>query len=353
MKARRWLPLLPLLPLLLAVAALAVCAATVHAQVVPPTAVPGSGYGDLIKDPNKWLTDMFNGALQAISKKTSGDVVDFMDWLLGGANVISQTPPALSYDNDAVKDLSYTLQKVANGGLAVVSVWGGVNLMVHPHTRTPYHGLLELLPRLLLSGIMVNTSLEWGRFVIDLNNRLCELIGSTSVPAWASVVQVPQDGSGLMHLIAMAIYLIMGMLLVGQMLMRLALIAALLVVAPLALLCWVLPQTYHWAQLWFSTFFGAVFVQALQVLVLRLGADMITRLPSLLPALGDDPLERGRLWMATLLLGVAVLQLARRIPRLIPGLPVGGFPAVPRARLDSGRDVAWLVRMAGALKGKV
>ena len=74
-----------------------------------------------------------------------------------------------------------------------------------------------------------------------------------------------------MNLIAMAVYLVMGLLLLGQMLMRLALLDALLVIAPLALLCWVLPQTYRWARLWFSTFFATVFVQSIQVLVLQLG----------------------------------------------------------------------------------
>jgi hypothetical protein len=121
----------------------------------------------------------------------------------------------------------------------------------------------------------------------------------------------------------MAIYLVMGMLLTGQMLMRLALVDALLVLAPLALLCWVLPQTYSWARLWFSTFFGTVFVQSVQVLVLRLGSDLIQRLPGVLLSAGSEPAEAGRVWLTTLLLGMAVLQLARKIPRFMPGYPVG------------------------------
>ena len=115
----------------------------------------------------------------------------------------------------------------------------------------------------------------------------------------------------------------MGLLLLGQMLMRLALVDALLVIAPLALLCWVLPQTYSWARLWFSTFFATVFVQSIQVLVLQLGADLIQRLPSLLASVGSSPVDSGRVWLVTLLLGVAVLQLARKVPRLVSGHPVG------------------------------
>ena len=116
----------------------------------------------------------------------------------------------------------------------------------------------------------------------------------------------------------------------------LALVDALLVIAPLALLCWALPQTYGWARLWFSTFFGAVFVQSIQAVVLRLGAELIGRLPSMLPALANDPIGQSQVWLMTLMLGIAVLQLTRRVPRLIPGLPMGGFSRLPWFRNGGG-----------------
>jgi hypothetical protein len=292
------------------------------AQILPQ--LPSApGLDRLLSDPAGWLTDMFNAALLSMGQKTTGDVVGFMNWLMGSGNVISQTPSMLSYDNPAVGDLWGSMREVGDVGLAVVTVWAGVNLMIHPHIRAPYHGALELIPRVLLSGIMINTSLGWGRFVIDLNNALCEAVGSGSMPGWGSLQQQPGDGAVLLNLIAMVIYLVLGLLLMGQMLMRLALVDALLIIAPLALLCWVLPQTYSWARLWFSTFFATVFVQAIQVLVLRLGADLIQRLPSMLSSVGSSSGDGGHIWLATLLLGMAVLQLARKIPRLMPGMPPG------------------------------
>jgi len=74
----------------------------------------------------------------------------------------------------------------------------------------------------------------------------------------------------------MAIYLVICLLLLGQMLMCLAL----LVVGPMALLCCVLPQTFSWARLLFSTFFATVFVQSVQVLVLHLGSELIDHMPT-------------------------------------------------------------------------
>ncbi len=321
--------------------------AQAHVTLAAQQATPGTGLGDLLADPGTWATTMFNNALLKLGEKATSDVVGFMGWLLGNGNLISQTPPGLSYGNDAVIALWQTMQKVANAGLGVVTVWGGVNLMIHPHIRAPYHGALELVPRVLLSGILINSSLGWGHFVIDLNNLLCQGLGST-IPAWDRVVKQGSE-AGLMNLIAMLIYLLMGLLLLGQMLMRLALVDALLVIAPLALLCWVLPQTYSWARLWFSTFFGTVFVQAIQVLVLQLGAALIQRLPSLLPAVESDPVGQANVWLMTLLLGVAVLQLARKVPRLMPGYPAGGGGM---SAIGSVRQMASLLTTSSAKKGK-
>src|SRR5947207_2507848 len=142
----------------------------------------------------------------------------------------------------------------------------------------------------------------------------------------------------------MAIYLVVGLLLTGQMLIGLALVDAMLVIAPLALLCWVLPQTYGWARLWFTTFFGAVFVQAIQVLVLRLGADLIQMLPTMLPSVASDPGGNGHVWLATLMLGVAVLQLTRKIPRLMPG-GSGGMGSAP-----TGPNILQLTGLFGSGK---
>lgn len=280
------------------------------------------GLDQLLANPGKWLTDMFNAAVVAIGKDTSSQIADFLN-SLGAANIISRTPAELSYANPGVVDLSNAMRQAALVALAAITAWGGINLIVHPHIRAPYHGALELVPRVLLGGILVWFSRSWGGFVIELNNALCQTIGG-SMPGWDTLLQQqPSAEPVLLNLVALVVYLIMGMLLVGQMLMRLALVDALLVVAPLALLCWVLPQTYAWARLWFTTFFGTVFVQAIQVLVLRLGADLMQSLVPMLGPVQSNPLSGAHAWLMTLLLGMAVLQLARKIPRLVQGVPAG------------------------------
>lgn len=286
-----------------------------------PIQLPGP-LGDLLAHPSQWLVDTFNQIIAEVGRRTTSDVLDFMNWLLNSGNVVSQTPPALTYDSEVVRHLWRTMVLVANAGLAAVAAWGGINAMIGRHVRAPYNGVLEVFPRLVLSAILINTSLAWGHFVIDLNNALCGSVGSAGIPAWSAAGGEPNGTNVLLGLVALGIYLIMGLLLFAQMLMRIALLDVLLIVGPLALLCWALPQTYGWARVWFTSFFATVFVQLVQVLVLHLGAELITHLPKVFGS-GTNPIDAGRLWLATLLLGMAVLQLARKIPRLMPGYETG------------------------------
>ncbi len=135
---------------------LAVAPAAAHAQQAngapAPTTQPGSGSGGGsgvgLPDPGQWAGDLFNqvliNLLQGLSDGLSGAV---QQALTGSANVISQTPPALSYDSATVQSLRTPLQAVANVALLLVVMWGGVNLMLHRRLGAAYHGAMELLPR--------------------------------------------------------------------------------------------------------------------------------------------------------------------------------------------------------------
>jgi hypothetical protein len=116
--------------------------------------------------------------------------------------------------------------------------------------------------------------------------------------------------------VALLIYLAMFVLLILQQLMRLALVDVLLVLAPLAALCWILPQTYGWARLWGSLFVGTVFAQFVQVLALTLGVGLFSA----------DTLQATGPGAALLqpLLGIGVLWLVWKIPGLMRGDSGGG-----------------------------
>jgi hypothetical protein len=96
-------------------------------------------------------------------------------------------------------------------------------------------------------------------------------------------------------------------LLVLQLLMRLALVDILLVLAPVAAA--VDPaQTQAWASLWAQRFVGTVFVRFAQMLALSLGLDLVTKLPT-----------NGAAALLQPLLGIAILAVGLKISGLMGG----------------------------------
>jgi hypothetical protein len=196
---------------------------------------------------------------------------------------------------------------VANAALAVIVLWGGFNVIVREHLGTPYHAAMELFPRLALGAVAVNTSLWWSAALIELNNELCAVVGlSNPFPVWDDLTHLDRAA---VEGLAVLVYLVFGVLLFLQQLGRLALVDLLIVTAPLGLLCWVLPQTYGWAQLWSSTFARVVFTQFAQATVLKVGASLLGAWTAAL----DWPLTD----VLSIFLGIAVLGLTFTLPGLL------------------------------------
>ena len=246
--------------------------------------------------------------LSGLAQDAGNAIVGFIN----DVNFLTHTPENLSYNDDLVKQFATATQVLANGLLAVVVVISGYNIMLRPYMGSSYAGALEFLPRLLLGGILINTAAWWCRLAIDANNAACGVFGAPDfgevLSAVARGVAVPIVG-----LVMNLILVVMAILLTIQQLMRLALVDVLFILAPLAALLWILPQSQAWGRLWGRLFVGTVFAQAIQVLTLHLGFNLATGLPPLSAAGLLQPL-----------LGIAVLALALKIPSLMGGGAAGG-----------------------------
>jgi len=127
------------------------------------------------------------------------------------------------------------------------------------------------------------------------------------------MLRIMLDPTHLSAFLMLVVAVITGLLLLIQQLMRLALVDVVVILAPLAALMWILPQSQSWGRMWLRQFVGTVFAQAVQVVTLRLGFNLATRLP--------PPSAAGLLQP---LLGIAVLALALKIPGLVGGGAAGG-----------------------------
>jgi len=318
-------------------------AATPIATTAAPAGNPAPSNAPLFSfpDPKQWAADVFSQVLVTLLRGLADALRTVATGVMGSSlNFITQTPAAGSYASPTVLALWGVVRDIANAGLVLVVVWGGFNVIVRQQTGATYHDVMELLPRLMLGAVLVNTSLWWAQFAIDVNNALCQAIGQSSLPAWERADTASQL---LMNVIAALIYLVTSLILVLQMLTRLALVDMLLVIAPLGLLCWVLPQTESWARRWCSNFFNTVFTQVLQVVTLKLGGSLLT---DLTPQSPDAAL-------LGVFLGVAVLLLTLKLPGLMrthvgEGLGLARFYVYRQAaRAMEGRGAAAASKTGG------
>ncbi|RJQ07843.1 MAG: hypothetical protein C4558_08955 [Dehalococcoidia bacterium] len=284
-------------------------------------------------DPRQWAGEILDAVVTSLGRSLIEAIRGFTDWATGigdsSLNFVTRTPPAGSYESTTVRTLWDFSRAIANGGLALIVMWGGFNIVAKDHTRTPYDGVMEMLPRVILAALALNLTLELSRVLIDLNNALAGAVGEIGLPGYDQA-GVEQAGMALVF-VAVA-YGVVVLLLVFQMLMRLALIDVLIVLAPVMVLMWVLPQTQSWSRWWSHLFPITVFQQAVQVLVLRLGTALMVELT---PGSASNAL-------LTLLLGIAVCWLTLKMPALLNG-------QARHAGLGSVVSLVLLSRFGGAV----
>lgn len=284
-------------------------------------------------NPKSLANDLLNAMLTAIGGALLKAIRGFVDWALGlgdsSLNIITHTPAQGTYQSPTVRSLWDFSRALTNAALALVVMWGGFGVMVKEHTRSPYHDLMELLPRVVLGALGANLTLVFAAFVIDANNAVTAGVGQVGLPGYDQATPT-QEGMAL--IVTALVYGVVAILLVLQMLMRLALIDLLIILAPLAMLAWVLPQTQGWFRWWSSLFPTTVFQQVIQVMTLRLGAALMVELT---PGSVDGAL-------LTLFLGIAVCWLTLKVPALLR-------PGAHRAGLSSVVSLVLVSRVAGGL----
>ena len=266
--------------------------------------------GGATLDPRAWAGEFVDALVHTLVGAVLGAIRGFTDWALGlggsSLNFVTRTPEAGTYESATVRSLWELSRGIANAALAVIVMWGGFNLMLKQHLRSPYDGVMELLPRAALAALALNLTLKFARLAVDLNNALTQAVGQTALPGYAQA-GAAQEGVALV-LVALA-YAVVALLLVFQMLIRLALLDLLIVLAPVMVLCWVLPQTQGWSRWWAQLLPLTVFQQAVQMVVLRVGSTLAVELT---PGSTQNAL-------LTLMLGIAALWLTLQVPSLLKG----------------------------------
>jgi hypothetical protein len=287
---------------------------------------------DCLKDPPQCLLDMVVGFFKLLLEPF-WKPVEFILF-----SVISNTGKDITIDAPFVKDLMDVTRLVSLGLLAVVLMWGGFAIMMNRHLGAPYHELAELLPRVAMAVALIAIFPWLAGLLIDVNNALIRAtvhpdeVRNTWNELWQQSLFVGP------FIIFWIVALVVGVFLAGQLLMRFVLLDILLVLAPIALMLWVLPQTRKWHEVWATLFPATVFQQAIQAWVLVIGFRLVNAVwhqtggmggtigaaTGLTGALGPAGLAGPVI--LTGLTAIAVMLVALKVPGLLAHAIGWGYP---------------------------
>lgn len=167
---------------------------------------------------------------------------------------------------------------LADAALVPIATWAFYRVMFGHGMFTQYTARI-LLPRVVVAVAAVNFALPVFQAAVDLDNQLCEVVvggfGShvhfiDLVRGWAADAL---PGPGLGPFVTLAL-LIGFVLLAIVYVIRYALLVMLAILAPVAAVLMVLPETQHHARTWMSLFFATLFMQPLQLFILAVALVM-------------------------------------------------------------------------------
>ena len=279
-------------------------------------------------------------------------------------DILTGTPPGLTYDHEIVRAAWLAVWAVASGMLVVILGWMGLSFIVQEHLGHHQSGWREMVPRLVLGLTAAASSLWWCALVIDVADAVSGFIAGTlnvtpgdllRAPLEPLLMAVEAANTGLAVFIAL-LYLVFGffvLYLLVQMILRLALIDILLCLAPVALGLWILPHTAGWGKHWLRLFMTAVFQQAIQLIAVALAFGFLDEFA----AITGGEAAQDLVWM--LLMAIAFMYLAGRIPAMLGNH--GTFDAwlhtlyfgmsLPAQMVRSGRALGLIAGGAGGPAG--
>jgi hypothetical protein len=164
-------------------------------------------------------------------------------------------------------------QATADAALTAVITYAGFRMMWGRTTARSQFVLRVLLPRVLLAAMLINFCLPLIQMAIDGSNALSDsvvLATNQEIRADAQALVRAPNLAGLDAIVMVVLFCAYAVLAFAYVI-RFALLVILAILAPIAALLFVLPETHHYAREWGSLFISSLLMQPLQLLILAIG----------------------------------------------------------------------------------
>lgn len=214
---------------------------------------------------------LFDGFLAHGFENATDGIRQGLQRLVADANLVTNTAADWTYQQSTVVSLQHAVQSASNAALGVVIFWLGLNVLFRPQLGGSHTEIHEVIPRVVLGAGLANSAAHWTALAIDLNNSICtQLLVVNSGSLGDLLADVPIfDHSWLLAFLLVA-FLLVWLWLFFKMAGRMAMLMVLLVLAPAAQMCWILPQTRGLADRWHSKFWSTLYAQVVVTVALKL-----------------------------------------------------------------------------------
>lgn len=234
------------------------------------------------QDSLSWILHLITAVLTHFVDTARDDVTTVLNSYLLSTTDVSSPQHGAFTGRPALRRMNYGMAVAMDVLLTAVVVASSVRSLFDRGLRSHYD-LKVMLPKLLGAVVFIHFSMPFMQMVIDLNNALGKVALSlgeefhVDAMPWAASLSAPaiaqvSASQNLFHaLFAVALVITLVILMLAYVI-RYALLGILVVTAPIAALCTVLPETRGYARTWTRLFLVTVFMQAVQLMVLRVAA---------------------------------------------------------------------------------
>ena len=94
-------------------------------------------------------------------------------------DILTGTPPELTYLHPLVREAWTVVWAVASGVLVLILGWMGLSLIMQHHLGQTQNGWREMVPRLVLGLVAAATSLWWCALIIDVADAVSGFIAAS------------------------------------------------------------------------------------------------------------------------------------------------------------------------------
>ncbi len=271
-----------------------------------------------------WNIKTWGPCIAAATISSVADTVDNVNATIGASDIWTNTDPALTVGNPVVATYWNGVRALADAFIIFIFLGLCAEILLCIGAHRTYAGALERFWRLALVALLANGSLPVLGTAINLANAATD--GAVALQATRLFAVGAHSGVANQVLLEALLGLIdelMELLLAIQMIIRIGLLDALIVLAPAGLLCYAWPRLQGMAELWGRLFVVTLITQFVQIVVLHMGEDLVLYAPLVFgkdgaTIVGETSLGNMITW-AQYLVALGVFVVVLRVPRLLRG----------------------------------